>query len=74
MSHEAGAEVFKEIGARVIALTESMDDLRSVWFKNQEASKAYGPTIYGWFKGAVNARKAEILAHDAQPGNEGNTA
>jgi len=74
MSHEAGAEAFKEIGARVIALTESMDDLRSVWFKNQEASKAYGPTIYGWFKGAVNARKAEFLAQEAQTENERNAA
>ena len=66
MNHEAGAEAFKEIGARIIAQTDSMEALRTIWFKNQEASKAYGTTIYGWFKGAVNASKAEFLAQDAQ--------
>lgn len=74
MSHEAGSEAFKEIGARIIAQADSMEALRSVWFKNFEAAKAFGPSIYGWFKVAVNARKAEFLAQDAQTGNERNAA
>ena len=66
MSHEAGSEAFKEIGARIIAQADSLDALRSVWFKNVEASKDFGASIYEWFKGAVNARKAEFLAQEAQ--------
>ncbi len=66
MSNEAGSEAFKEIGARIIAQADSMDALRLIWFKNVEASKDFGPSLYEWFKSTVNARKAEFLAQEAQ--------
>ncbi len=74
MSNEAGSEAFKEIGARIIAQADSMDALRSIWFKNVEASKDFGPSLYEWFKSTVNARKAEFLAQEAQTENERNAA
>lgn len=74
MSNEAGSEAFKEIGARIIAQADSMDALRSIWFKNVEASKGFGPSLYGWFKSTVNASKAEFLAQEAQTENERNAA